>query len=116
MNSKKCAYNFYSKTQLFKFFLQFFFWKNVRVTEGKPKKCLVFFLWNAKTIERLGHMYYIFLQFTCCVCTLYVHNDGLVNNQNQSFGFGDIHQQSRLNESVPVFGQWLKIGKSKTIS
>ena len=46
-------------------FLQFFLEK-CSVTEGKPKKCLVF-LWNAKTIERLGHMYYIFLQFTCCV-------------------------------------------------
>jgi len=90
MNSKKCAYKFYSKTQLFKFFLQFFFfWKNVRVTEGKPKKCLVF-LWNAKTIERLGHSIIFFLQFTCCVCTLYVHNDGLANNQNQIFGSGKL--------------------------
>ena len=74
-----------------------------------------FFLWNAKTIERLGHSI-IFFYNLLVVCTLYVHNDGLVNNQNQIFGFGDIHQQSRLNESVPVFGQWLKIGKSKTIS
>ena len=115
MNSKKCAYNFYSKTQLFKFFLQFFFLEKCSVTEGKPKKCLVFFYGMRKLLRDLD-ICIIFFYNLLVMCTLYVHNDGLVNNQIQIFGFGDIHQQSRLNESVPVFAQWLKIGKSKTIS
>ena len=96
------------------FFFSFFFWKNVVWQRENPKN--VWFFYGMRKLLRDLDICIIFFYNLLVVCTLYVHNDGLVNNQNQSFGFGDIHQQSRLNESVPVFGQWLKIGKSKTIS